>query len=72
MKRKNNAPQNCPHGIALKTLGKVTKRRLGPLSGFTPKLKQAGKMIKPEIRATAVSKIVINTASPVSERSLAI
>ncbi len=34
--RKNRAPQILPPVIDKKTLGKVIKMRLGPLSGFTP------------------------------------
>ncbi len=55
IKRKNRLPQNLPPPITLKILGRVIKRRLGPLSGSTPKLKQAGKMIKPANKATRVS-----------------
>ncbi len=37
--------------------------REGPLSGWTPKEKQAGKMISPAIRATKVSRAQMRTAS---------
>ena len=44
----------------------------GPLSGFTPKAKHAGKIINPESSATHVSRTVTHTASPVRllERSM--
>ena len=56
IKRKNRLPQNLPPPITLNILGSVINSRLGPLSGFTPKLKQAGKIIKPAIKATTVSR----------------
>ena len=51
------------------TRGRVTKMREGPLSGCTPKLKQAGKMIMPDMNATKVSRQQMRTASPVRECS---
>ena len=62
--RKNNAPQILPPAIFTKTFGSVTKIREGPESGCTPKEKQAGKMIRPDISATKVSRPQIRTASP--------
>ena len=66
MHRKKIAPQSLPPAMELKILGSVIKIRFGPLSGFTPKAKLAGKMISPEISATLVSRTVIATASPAS------
>ena len=39
------------------------KMREGPLSGSTPKEKQAGKMMSPAISATKVSREQMRTAS---------
>ena len=39
----------------LNTLGRVMKMSEGPLSGFTPTEKAAGKIISPASTATAVS-----------------
>ena len=39
---KNRVPHRRPSAISLKMLGRVTKIRLGPESGRTPKEKQAG------------------------------
>ena len=69
-KIKNNPPHNCPSGILLKIFGRVTKIKPKPLSGFTPKAKQAGKMISPETKATKVSSKVMLMLSPSNERSL--
>ena len=66
MQRKKIAPQSLPPAIELKIFGRVMKIRFGPLSGFTPNAKLAGKMISPDIRATHVSSTVIATASPAS------
>lgn len=66
MHRKKIAPQSLPPAIELNMLGRVIKIRFGPLSGFTPNAKQAGKMINPEINATLVSRTVIAIASPAS------
>ena len=66
---KNRAPQSRPMGISLKILGSVTKIRLGPESGATPKEKQAGKMMNPAISATRVSRMPTRTASPVRRYS---
>ena len=67
---KNMAPHSRPPGMALKTLGRVTKIRLGPASGCTPKAKAEGKMIRPEMKATQVSRIPTLMASPNRRRSL--
>ena len=56
IKTKNNPPQSLPNGILLKIFGNVIKIRLGPLLTSTPKAEQAGKIIKPEVNATNVSK----------------
>ena len=70
MKMKNSVPHSWPPAMTLKMLGRVTKTRPGPEPGSTPKAKQAGKMIRPAIRATKVSRPMIHMASPVRERSL--
>ena len=69
MNRKNSAPHRRPPAIWLKTLGRVTKTRPGPSPLLTPKAEQAGKMIRPDIRATLVSSRVTLMASPVRRRS---
>ena len=69
-KIKNSVPQIRPPGIEINTFGSVTKIKFGPLSGLTPNVKQAGKMISPAISATPVSKSVMRSASPGSERFL--
>ena len=63
--RKNRAPHILAPGISLNTFGSVINTRFGPLSGRTPKAKQAGKIISPDIRATSVSNTATLTASPV-------
>ena len=65
MNRKNRVPQIRPPLMALNTLGRVMNSRFGPLSGLMPKLKQAGKIIRPETIATKVSSAIIHIASPV-------
>ena len=70
MKTKKSVPQRMPPSMALKMLGRVMKIRPGPLSGATLKAKQAGKMIRPAMMATKVSRLMIHRASPVRERSL--
>ena len=55
--KKNKKPQILPPAIELNTFGKVTNTNPGPLSAATPKEKQDGKIIKPAIKATKVSKI---------------
>ena len=50
--------------MLMKTGGSVWKIREGPLSGVTPKVKQAGKMMVPAISATKVSSAQMRTASP--------
>ena len=64
MKRKKRAPQKRPPAMFTKTGGRVSKMREGPLSGCTPKVKQAGKMMVPAIRATKVSSAQMRAASP--------
>ena len=64
MNRKNSAPQKRPPAMLMKTGGSVWKIREGPLSGVTPKVKQAGKMMVPAISATKVSSAQMRTASP--------
>ena len=70
--RKNSAPHIRPPGMELKIFGKVTNTSLGPLPTSTLNAEQAGKMIKPAIKATKVSKRVIWQASPVKLRSFPI
>ena len=53
-------------------LGNVINTRPGPLSGFTPKAKHAGKIIKPDNNATNVSKVHTLIVSPNKRRSLPI
>ena len=65
IKRKKSAPQTRPPVMLTKTRGSVWKIRDGPASGSTPKAKQAGKMMKPLIRATKVSSAQMRMASPV-------
>lgn len=72
MNRKNRLPQRRPLLMALKIFGKVINRRFGPLSGSTPKLKQAGKIIKPARSATTVSRTPIYSALLVREWLLSI
>ena len=62
--RKNNAPHSRPPAMLTNTRGRVRKIREGPLSASMPKLKQAGKMIMPDMKATKVSRQQIRTASP--------
>ena len=64
MNRKNSVPQNRPPDILTNRGGRVWKIREGPLSGVTPKVKQAGKIMAPAMRATKVSRAQIRTASP--------
>ena len=66
---KNSAPHSRPPGMELNTLGRVTKIRLGPESGLTPKAKAEGKMMRPEVKATKVSRMPTLMASPNSLRS---
>ena len=72
MNTKNRLPHKRPIGMWLKILGRVTKIRFGPLSGETPNAKHAGKMIKPAVNATNVSRMATLTASPMSARPLPI
>ena len=62
--RKNRLPQIRPPIMEMNTFGNVMKIRLGPLSGFTPNAKHAGKMIRPAVIATNVSRIATFTDSP--------
>ena len=66
---KKRAPHSRPPGISLKTLGRVTKIRLAPESGWTPKAKAEGKMMRPETKATKVSRMVMLMTSPIRLRS---
>ena len=63
MNRKNSEPHSRPPAMSWNTLGRVMKMREGPLSGSTPKEKQAGKMMSPAISATKVSREQMRTAS---------
>ena len=63
MNRKNRDPQRRPPAIFRKTLGRIMKISAGPCPGSTSKAKQAGKMIRPAIRATKVSSRQMRTAS---------
>ena len=67
---KNSEPIILPAGITLKMFGKVINIRSGPALTGLPKAKHAGKIIKPEVNATKVSKLATVTASPRSARSL--
>ena len=70
MNRKNIAPQILLPGISLNTFGSVMNTRFGPLPGFTPNAKQAGKITNPAINATNVSRMATLIASPVNLRLL--
>ena len=70
IKRKNSAPQSRPPAMLMKMRGRVIKTRETPALGSTPKAKQAGKMMKPLIRATKVSSTQMRMASPVRVLSL--
>lgn len=70
--RKKKDPHMRLPGISLNTFGSVINTRFGPLSGLTPKAEQAGKIIRPAISATIVSKTATLIASPVSLRLLSI
>jgi len=72
MNRKNNEPHSWPSGICSKTLGNVTNTSAGPCPASTPNDMQAGKMMRPAMSATKVSRPHTRSASPVSERSLPI
>ena len=61
--RKKKDPHTLPYAIFINTFGNVRKIKEGPESGWTPKLKQAGKMISPDISATNVSNTQIQTDS---------
>ena len=58
--------------MLLKIFGNVIKTRLGPCVWSTPNVKHAGKIIKPDVIATKVSRAAIVTDSPKSERSFPI
>ena len=68
--KKNIAPQTLLPGISLNTFGSVINTKFGPLPGFTPNAKHAGKITSPAINATNVSRIATLIASPVSLRLL--
>ncbi len=68
MNTKKRVPHIPPPGMELKILGSVMNTSPGPLSGLTPKAKQAGKIIRPAVKATKVSSPTISVASPVSVR----
>ena len=70
--RKKMLPQTLPPLIALKMFGSVMNTSPGPLPGFTPNAKLAGKMIIPATSATKVSSTVTQIASPVSARDRSI
>ena len=63
MHKKKSVPHSCPKGICWKTAGRVRNTRLGPEVGLTPNAKHAGKMIRPAMMATRVSRPAICTAS---------
>ena len=74
MNTKNRVPITRPPGIVLKMLDSVVNRNVAPTleaSAVTPLLnaKQAGKMMRPDISATNVSRPVIVNASPSRLRS---
>ena len=68
--RKNKDPQILPPAIFAKMFGRVTKIRLGPAPASTPKVEHAGKMIRPAMMATIVSRIITLMDSPIRERFL--
>ena len=70
MHKKKMLPHILPPLMTLNMFGSVIKIRFGPLSGFTPNAKHAGKMIRPEISATQVSSTVTQMASPIRLRFL--
>ena len=72
IKIKNKLPHSLPIGIWLKIFGRVIKIRLGPDVGLTPKVKYAGKMIRPDTIATNVSRIAIFADSPSNDLSFPI
>ena len=61
--KKNKAPQILPNGILMKILGSATKISDGPSCGATSKLKHAGNIIRPLIKATKVSSAVMRMDS---------
>ena len=68
--RKNKQPHKIPPFIFMKMFGKVINIKLGPALTSTPKLKQAGKIIKPELMATKVSSKQIFIPSDIRVLSL--
>ena len=66
---KKRVPQIRPPAILLNTFGSVWKIRPGPAPGSTPYAKQAGKIIRPAVIATNVSRTVTLIASPISALS---
>ena len=69
---KNRLPHNLPIGIWLKIFGRVIKISPGPEVWSTLNVKQAGKIISPEVIATNVSKRAMFKDSPSKERSFPI
>ena len=65
IKRKNSVPQILPPLMSANTLGSVIKIKDGPSSGLILKLKQAGKIMSPDISATKVSSALIRSDSPI-------
>ena len=72
MNRKKSEPHSWPRGICSNTEGSVMNTSDGPASGLTPNARQAGKMMRPAMRATKVSRPQMRSDSPVMERSLSI
>lgn len=75
IKRKKSVPKTLPPGMLLKMDDSVVKRKLAPTvpaSAVTPPLnvKHAGKMMRPDIIATKVSKHTMVIDSPRRRRSL--
>ena len=64
--RKNSVPQRRPPAMWLNTVAMVSKSRLGPAFTSTPKVKQAGKIMRPAVTATKVSNMMTLTDSPSS------
>lgn len=58
IKMKNSVPQKRPPDIVLNTFGSVIKSSDGPLPASILNAKHAGKIIRPAIKATEVSRTV--------------
>ena len=69
MNTKNSEPKKRPPAIWLNRLGSVTNTRPGPSPALTPNAEHAGKMIRPAVMATNVSRHTTLIASPVRLRS---